>query len=240
MTDHAETPPAQEDRRSRGSERTAHYRRYVFWGAAVLAFGAAAVAALAPQAAGPGGLVLLGGIAAAGLLLLYALAAGEAAARWLTPTGRGAAEREKAGAAAMEAFEALADPAVIVERGGAPRAANAAYRELAREAGVSSISGRPPSLDRVLGGHPGLAAAVFRLAKSVSRGEPNSERLPAAPFGSTGAVKAFDVDIAPLPNGDSLWRGTRARHEPGAARRRRDGIERPGGKCAGRVFLRRT
>ena len=50
---------------SPGSDRPASRApRLLFWGAAALAFIAAAVAALAPGAAGPAGLVLLGGIGA--------------------------------------------------------------------------------------------------------------------------------------------------------------------------------
>lgn len=180
-------------------------RRLVFWGAAALVFAAAVVATLAPQAAGPAGLVLLAGIAAAGLIVLFALAGGEMAARWLAPGGGAAAraDREAAQALANSAFEHFPDPALITDRSGAPRAANAAYRALS--GAVGDVLQRPPHVERVIGSHPNVAAAVFRLNRAAKRGETVRERLPAT-LGPSGPARAFDIDVSPLAHGEAMWR----------------------------------
>lgn len=207
MTDHVTAPAAETQAQPNGAAaaRTARMRRYLFWAAAAVAFVAAAIAALAPQAAGPSGLILLSGIAAAGLLLLYALAAGDAAQRWLSPPSDTGEIMLRDHAVAASAFEALPDPALIMDRSGSPKRANAAYRAIAARAGVSAMSGGPPSLDRVLGAHPGVSSAVFRLSRVARRGEAGREILLAQPL-EDGASRGYDIEIAPLPGGESLWR----------------------------------
>lgn len=217
-------PVSTEERRKQRAGRVVRSRRYLFWAAAAIAFGAAAVAAIAPQAAGPSGLILLSGIAAAGLLLLYALAAGEAAKRWLTPSSEhDDDERDRDRTAAAAAFEVLTEPAVIVDRIGLPRRANAAYRQLAENAGVHSITGRPPSIERILGGHPGLSQAVFRLTRAAMRGAARRERLPVL-VDADGRTRAYELETAPLPGGESLWRA----REIGGSSAEGDAIESAG------------
>jgi len=181
-------------------------RRLALWGAAAFASVAAAVAVFAPAAAGPSGIVLLSGIAAAGLLLLYALAAGDAAGRILSPDDADNEDADRASRSSANAFEAGTDPALIVDRHGSPRFANAAYRELSRESGALGDSGRPAGFDRVFGAHPGVSAAIFRLAKAAKAKTPRLERMSAAAFGVEGRSRAFDLEVTSLPGGESLWR----------------------------------
>ncbi len=180
------------------------WRRAAFWGGGAVVFLAAAVATLAPAAVGVTGLILLLGLAAAGALVLYGVASGRAFSARLRPRPKGPDDwrvEETAGA-----FEALPDPALILDRDGAPRIANAAMRRLSDEAGVLGESARPPGFDRVLGAHPAIAAAVFRLARAARAGETLRERLPTAPFGLDRRSRRFELEVAPLPDGRSLWR----------------------------------
>ncbi len=180
------------------------WRRAAFWGGGAVVFLAAAVATLAPAAVGVTGLVLLLGLAGAGALVLYGVASGQAFSARLRPRAKGPEDwrvEETAGA-----FEALPDPALILDRDGAPRIANAAMRQLSEEAGVLGESARPPGFDRVLGAHPAIAAAVFRLARAARAGERLRERLPTAPFGLDRRSRRFELEVAPLPDGRSLWR----------------------------------
>jgi len=202
------------------SSRRGRSRRLALWGAAALAAVAAAVAVFAPAAAGPSGIVLLSGIAAAGLLLLYALAAGDAAGRILSPDDADIEDASRASRSAAHAFEAITDPSLIVDRHGSPRLANAAYRELSRETGALGDSGRPAGFDRVFGQHPGVSSAIFRLAKAAKAKAPRLERMGAAPFGVEGRPRAFDLEVAAMPGGESLWR---ARERGGAPEPGEDG-----------------
>ncbi len=183
-------------------------RKLAFWGGGGVVFTAAAVAALAPQAVGAAGLILLLGLAGAGALLLYASASGLPFPLSLRPTpAPGVSPRMQDAAGA---FDALPDPALILDPDGAPRLANAAFRRLSQEAGVMGESARPAGFDRVLGAHPAIAAAVFRLARAARRGEARRETLPTAPFGLERRPRRFTLEVAPIPGGRSLWRAQEA------------------------------
>jgi two-component system cell cycle sensor histidine kinase/response regulator CckA len=181
-------------------------RRLLLWGSGGFVAVAAVVAAVLPQASGPGGIVLLSGIAAAGMLLLFAVAWGEAASASLGPQTAAEEDRVRATRALALAFEALPDPALVADRAGAPRFANAAYRALATECGVRGDSQRPPGFDRVFGVHPGVSAAIFRLARAASRRERLIERLSPVAFGIEGKLRAFDLEVTPTGDGDTVWR----------------------------------
>lgn len=62
-----------------------------------------------------------------------------------------------------QAFERYARPSLIV-KGGKPVRANAAYMQLASDAGVLGVSGAPPTVDRLfIGQGNDVAPAIFRL-----------------------------------------------------------------------------
>ncbi|MCG8440541.1 MAG: hypothetical protein MI723_01910, partial [Caulobacterales bacterium] len=171
-------------------------RKFVFWTAVAGAGVAAMVAGLSPGAGGLAGLTLLGGMCAAGLVMLYAFAERETGALWPFAKTASTLGMDRDMMSAASAFDAIRDPAVIVGANGAPRAANRAYRELARSAGVLDESPRTPGLERVLGVHPAISEAIFRLSKAARRGERRRERLPAAPIGPSGRSHAFDLEVA--------------------------------------------
>ncbi len=162
---------------------------------------AAGLAALAPQIAGVAGLVFLVGLAAATMLMMLALMG-----RRRVFGARAAQDGASAQKASAALFEALVEPAVIIDRYGAPRRANQAYRSFAERAGAPWTSGRPPGLDRVLGAHSSGSAAVYRLARAAQRGEALREITARGPFGRNGELCAFELETAPLPGEESLWR----------------------------------
>ncbi len=190
--------------------KRAALRRAAFWGLAALVFSAACVAMLAPRAAGPGGLVFLLALAAGGLVFLYLIASGGSESGVLT--GRSAASAssgridQRAVRDAVSAFNRLPDPALLVNADGAPYLGNDAFHKLVDAAGVMSDSARPVGFDRLLGAHPSIGAAIFRLGRAARRGEHHTERLPAAPFGVDQDMRRFDLDVTPLEGGGAMWR----------------------------------
>jgi two-component system cell cycle sensor histidine kinase/response regulator CckA len=185
--------------------RKALVHRLALWAFGGFAVLAAVIAAVSPQAAGPGGIVLLSGIAAAGMLLLFAMAWGETVGERLGPGENRDEDPSHSAKVSAAAFEALSDPALVADRSGAPRFANATYRRLAAECGARGDSVRPPGFDRVFGIHPGVSAAIYRLSRAAARREHLVERLAAAPFGPDGRPRAFDLEVAPMSGGDTLW-----------------------------------
>ncbi len=171
-------------------------RRAVFWAIAALVFLAACVAMLAPRAAGPGGLLLLLALAGSGLVFLYMMASGR---------DGGGGRRPRSRSAAL-AFDALPDAVLLSDAEGGVILANAALERLAQDAGVFGESARPPGFDRLLGAHPGVSAAVFRLSRAAKRGEFARELLPPSPFGADLQERQFELDVTPLEDGVTLWR----------------------------------
>lgn len=172
-----------------------------------MVFAAACVAMLAPREAGPGGLVLLLALAAAGLVFLYVIASGRSMKSVLGPT----TDDHDAGSRiapddALAVFESLPDAALVVDADGAAQVGNQAYYALAEDAGVVGDSVRPAGFDRLLGAHPAVGAAIFRLARSARQGVAMRERLPAAPFGMDQDMRRFELDVTPLSGGRTLWR----------------------------------
>lgn len=175
--------------------------RGLFWTASVMALVSAGVAVIAGAGAGWQGVVLLSGIAACALLLMYALAAGEAAGRAL---GSDAQTGEPAGGHADAALEALADPVLVTARGGRAIYANAAYRALARAGlGGAAPSGGAPAPERLFTG--AASGPVYRLTRAADAGEPAAETLGPLSLGGEGAA-VYRADVAPMAGGRALWR----------------------------------
>lgn len=174
--------------------------RGLFWTAALCALASAGVALFAASEAGWHGFILLAGFAVAAFLLLYALAAGEAAGRAL----REKAERHALpgpSALALEALDLLADPVLVTNRKGAPRWGNAAYRDIAKMAGGLGQSLALAGPDRIWAGSDG---AVYRLILAAASGATARERMPALDV--DGEVRRYDIEVRPSGDDHIVWR----------------------------------
>ncbi|WP_019959613.1 hybrid sensor histidine kinase/response regulator [Woodsholea maritima] len=181
--------------------------RIVFWAAGLGALAAAGVAVMAASSAGWHGFVFLAGVAFVAFLLLYALAAGEAAARFLGT--RPAKEAGGQSALAFGALEALPDPVLVTNERGQPRWANAAYRTLAHQAANLGASLTPPSADRIWAG--AASSAIYRLAKAGANQESRIEVLGPITL-SDGRAQVYQAHIRPMAGG-AVWRFVEAKDE---------------------------
>ena len=179
--------------------------RAVFWTAGLSALAAAAVAILAGAGAGWHGVVLLSGIASAALLLMYALAAGEAAGRSMAAGDEDAAPSSLASAA----LEGLSDPVLITARSGAARWGNAAYRALAAAAPAGTGLSLPAP-ERLFSG--AASGAIYRLSRAAAAGEARRELVGRIEFGA-GQGEVYAADVSPMPGGGAVWRFARAVEE---------------------------
>ena len=187
--------------------------RGVFWTASLLALLAVAVAIVGGTAAGWHGVVLLSGVAGVALLLMYALAAGEAAGRALGPDARIAASAAAdAWSLPGAALEALAEPMMIAAADGRPVWANAAYRGLAGADPRADAAIAPPE-DLFAGAGAG---AVYRLSRAAAQGERRRETLGRLGFGRDGA-SVYVGEVAPMAGGGAVWRFHVPRALDGAA-----------------------
>ena len=162
-----------------------------------------------PGAAGPAGAILLIAMLSAGGVLALWVMRGAGRRIGLFPR-RGAAERLVETTQKRNPFvwlESLEEPALLTDRGGAPIAANAAYRQLLAEApgGEWSEEGIRP-LDRLFPPSSGVAAQLFRLAKAARAGVSHIERLPPLLVDENDVARELDVRMAPAPGGRRLWR----------------------------------
>ncbi|MEL6325101.1 MAG: ATP-binding protein, partial [Pseudomonadota bacterium] len=84
---------------------------------------------------------------------------------------------------------------------------NSAYRDLSAMmmSGIGDI-GRAPTVDRLFGASPGLAAPIFRLSKAAKAVETCREVLPAITIGADGLPVQFEISVSPLPRERVLWR----------------------------------
>ncbi len=176
--------------------------RILVWAAAGLAIFAVIIALVLPEESGPAAFVLTFGIAAVLFVVLYAMAAGNAAFAQMAPGG--SAQRRSRMAFASEALDVAPEPILITGANGDPVFANAAYRALARTAGQMGQSTRPVPFERILGAHPGFSAIAFRLARAARSGQVSFERLPA--FEGVDGMCELDVHIQPLSADRALWR----------------------------------
>ena len=176
-----------------------------FWAALAIAGGVAAMAVTWPGAVGPAGPVLIIACGAMGLVLVL---------WWLRGAGRRLGvfpERGAAEAAALSArrpvwLEALGEPALISDRGGASVAANAAYLELSQVARDLGDASHAPSVDRLFGANPGMAAPIYRLSKAAKAGVSRTEVLPAILFGDAHVPVQYEASVASLGKSRALWR----------------------------------
>jgi two-component system cell cycle sensor histidine kinase/response regulator CckA len=176
-----------------------------FWAALVVAGGAAGMAITWSDAVGPAGAVLVIALGAMTLVLVMWGVRGAGRKLGVFPE-RGAAEAAAGTTKRHLWLEALTEPALISDRGGASVAANVAYLELSQLAHVVGDSAHAPSVDRLFSSNPGMAAPIYRLSKAAKLGTPRSELLPALLFGDSPAPIQFEASVAPLGNSRALWR----------------------------------
>ncbi|MEL7130369.1 MAG: hybrid sensor histidine kinase/response regulator, partial [Pseudomonadota bacterium] len=171
-----------------------------FWALLLIAVAAACVAVAWPSAGGATWPVTMIAMAAFGLVAILWLLRGAGRKLGLFPE-RGLAEASIAvNPPRFTWIHALDEAVLITERGGAAVAANDAYKDLA----ALSISGlgdnsRSPTVDRLFGASPGLAAPIFRLSKSAKAGEPRREVMPAITLGPESLPVQFEISVSPLP-----------------------------------------
>ena len=178
-----------------------------FWLLLLVAVSAACVALVWPAAGGGTWLLNMIAMAALGVVFILWLMRGAGRRLGLFPE-RGLAEATVAvNPPRFGWINALDEAVLITERGGAAVASNAAYRELAAltVAGLGD-AGRSPTVDRLFGANPGLAAPVFRLSKAAKAGQARREVLPAITLGSDGLPIQFEISVSNLPRERVLWR----------------------------------
>jgi two-component system cell cycle sensor histidine kinase/response regulator CckA len=181
------------------------YQRAAFWVAIVMGAAGAGVTVAAGPAVGPVGAVLLIGVATTAIVFLM----------WLMGLGKRVGLYPAKGATEAASFavsrsefgliEALDEPAFVAEHGATPVVANASYMAAASSAGALGESERPPTMDRLFGADPVVAAPMYRLANAAKRGQTRREELPATAIGR-GALKRYEASVAPMPGGRTLWR----------------------------------
>ena len=176
-----------------------------FWSALVIAGGAAGMALTWSDAVGPSGAVLVIALAAMALVLVLWAVRGAGRRLGVFPE-RGAAEAAAQSTKRHVWLEALNEPALISDRGGASVAANQAYQELAQLAHEVGDSAHAPSVDRLFSSNPGMAAPIYRLSKAAKAGVARTEVLPALLFGDSLTATQFEASVAPLGKTRSLWR----------------------------------
>jgi two-component system cell cycle sensor histidine kinase/response regulator CckA len=208
MTDIADTPRTTAPRGPSSGQFLGGFDllRAAFWVAMAIGAAGAGVAIAGGPSVGPVGAVLLIGVAMTGLVFLM----------WLTGLGkyvglypaRGAAEAASLVVSRSEfaLLDALDEPALVAEHGATPLAANAAYNTASQAAGVLGESARPPAMDRLFGADPIASAPMYRLANAAKRGHARREQLPAAMIGKGQTPTRYEISVAPMPGGRTLWR----------------------------------
>ena len=176
-----------------------------FWSALVIAGAAAGMALTWQDAVGPSGAVLVIALAAMALVLVLWAVRGAGRKLGVFPE-RGAAEAAAQSTKRHVWLEALNEPALISDRGGASVAANQAYQELAQLAHEVGDSAHAPSVDRLFSSNPGMAAPIYRLSKAAKTGVARTELLPALLFGDSLTPTQFEASVAPLGKTRALWR----------------------------------
>ncbi len=176
-----------------------------FWAALVVAGGAAGMALTWSDAVGPAGAVLVIALGAMALVLVLWAVRGAGRKLGVFPE-RGAAEAAAQTTKRHVWLEAIMEPALISDRGGASVAANAAYLEVAQLAHEVGDSAHAPSVDRLFSSNPGMAAPIYRLSKSAKAGIARTELLPALLIGDSVSPTQFEASVAPLGKTRALWR----------------------------------
>ncbi|MEM7767169.1 MAG: response regulator [Pseudomonadota bacterium] len=179
----------------------------VFWSCLLAAAAAAAVAIAWPQAVGTSGPILLIAMGSAGMVFLLWVLRGAGRKLGLFPERGSAAEAVLPNGPRYAWIDALDEAVLISDRGGAPIAANTAYRDLTIMAQAEEVdAGGPLSVDRVFGASPGVSAPVYRLSRSARSGEARREILPPVALGMDAIPAQYEVAVSPLARGRVLWR----------------------------------
>lgn len=121
-----------------------------FWICLAVAGAAGGMALTWRGISGPAGVVLIVALGAMGLLLALWTVRGAGRKLGLFPE-RGAAEAAVQASRKLIWLEAIEEPALITDRGGAPQTANPAYLKLATLPLDASEMGHAPSVDRLFG-----------------------------------------------------------------------------------------
>ncbi len=178
-----------------------------FWVMIGVAVATAIVAIGWPEAGGMTAPITLIALAMFFMVSLLWILRGAGRRLGLFPQRGAAAEAIQTNAPRFAWIDALDEAVLVSERGGAPIAANSAYRALVEQAvGAPQDQGRPMSPDRALGGYNGLAAPIYRMSKAVKGGAARRETLPAITFGPDALPAQFEAHAAPLAGGRALWR----------------------------------
>lgn len=183
------------------------YMQLGFWFLLLVAVAAACVALVWPEAGGKTWLMTMISMATFALVSILWLMRGAGRRLGLFPE-RGLAEATvSVNPPRFTWINALDEAVLITEQGGAGVASNDAYRELAAltVSGVGDMA-RAPTVDRLFGTNPGLAAPIFRLSKAAKAGIARREILPAITLGQEGLPVQFEVSVSILPNQRALWR----------------------------------
>lgn len=178
-----------------------------FWLALLVAVAAACVALVWPEAGGDTRMMNIIAMATFALVCGLWLFQGAGRRLGLFPE-RGLAEAAvSVNPPRFTWINALDEAVLITEKGGAAVASNEKYRELATMT-VSGLSdaGRAPTVDRLFGANPGLAAPIFRLSKAAKAGIARREVLPAITLGAEGLPVQFEISVSVLPRERAIWR----------------------------------
>lgn len=195
-----------EDKQQTG-KRGIDYMQLGFWALLLVAVAAASIALVWREAGGATWLMTMISMATFGLVSFFWLMRGAGRRLGLFPE-RGLAEATvSVNPPRFSWINALDEAVLITEQGGASVASNTAYQELAATT-VSGIGdmGRSPTVDRLFGANPGLAAPIFRLSKAARASLPRREVLPAITLGTEGLPVQFEISVSILPGKRALWR----------------------------------
>ena len=178
-----------------------------FWGLMLFVVATACVALAWTEAGGETWMVNMISMVAFGVVAIIWLFRGAGRRLGLFPD-RGAAETAIAvNPPKFGWINALDEAVLISERGGAAVASNEAYRSLS-EMAVAGLGDaeRSPTVDRLFGANPGLAAPIFRLSKAAKAGIARREVMPAITLGPDALPVQYEIGVSPLPRDRVLWR----------------------------------
>ena len=178
---------------------------------------------LAPDRAGAPGLIYMAGTAILALIVILAVLSNRTSPEllwesvWRRPgramvrfTGGFAGHKllERSGVT-LRVLNTDPEPLAVTRRDGAMMFANTAYRDLAREAGVTGPAGLTPRVDRLFAQKEEGSSALFRLCQGALTGRDTEEML-SQTFGATGAplTRRYSISARPLKGETELilWR----------------------------------
>ena len=127
----------------------------LFWGCLLISIAAASVALAWPKASGAPGPILLIAMGSGGLVFLLWTVRGAGRMLGLFPEKGSAIRAAQASQPRFSWIEALDESVLIADQGGAPVAANTAYKDLTSMAlMVSQGDNAPVTVDRLFGASP--------------------------------------------------------------------------------------